>query len=153
MLEDIRKLIAEILKTTKEREPSVIAELVVKEIPAKEIKSFLAYYLRDEVRHEMRIARMSARSGGTENNFSARWTGAAAAKFSQLRYYVSGTWKLFGELTVEDVENLADGYYAEAKTNMKHGDQWTALAKEMRKKKVATVGELGEEKAGELISA
>lgn len=109
---DIRKAVLAVIDETDLATPEEIAAKVAESVPGRELRSVLAFVLRDFVRVELGRGRMASRA--PERSTSAK--PQRSAKVASIRDYgrrwlrdrefVGDTWKLLGDCSYENLRYL-----------------------------------------------
>lgn len=132
----ISDLIRGELKSSREADPRDIARVLMRKIRPGDLRTLVEEMLVDRVRLE--ITRMRMGGPPTSSVGTSKWD-----RYKRdLRYNPGGVWKLFGDLTAEDCELLADEAHDRAIAALAMEDKWVELAATIRRAGVTRVSEL-----------
>jgi hypothetical protein len=145
---NVEALIDAHLDYSSKADPHEIAEAMLDEIPAEELRDILGELLPDMIR--LRIsARRRNRKKRVIPRVSQQWKKAADDQANgdldimRERVNVPGTaWKFMGELERDDVEAVVGGYERRAEENAKYARAYAELLTLMKKRKASKVGDL-----------
>lgn len=132
-----------ILIDTRETDPDVIADLIFKATPKRDIPALYRQQLRDVALDAIRFTRMNNPEPTTPQQ-SSRLTAIRERHVAELdqRVYANGEWKLLGDCTVEDVLDLAAQRHEIAARNTAKAAEFEKLAARMAEFGARTVRDL-----------
>lgn len=158
----LRAAIVSVLRATSHSDPRVIAEMVAVDIGDDDVyaafEEALPHLVRAVMHSERSHLRLDDASDGStahtttaSSSRSPRWESAASV-FATRWFCGDAGWKQLGDCTRADVAYLVESRRKQAKQLDAAADNFEALAKLMRRRKVESVGQLSEAEVTETLA-
>ncbi len=143
---DLRATVREVLETTQIADPGLIADEVVRQIPKSAVGDVLRITLRDYVRVVILQERMKAPAAPPpQQQTKATRIHHWSRVLNRRECVAEGVWKLFADLTRDDLLALAEGRRQQAQQLAAKADHYDRMAKLVEQHHVERVGDLPED--------
>ncbi len=133
---DLHEAVAAAVEASESPDPYVIAREV--KIPLKELRGVVDQLLPLVVKERIRAGRTTAQAP-----VSAKWKDVREATTSdKWSYFTEDGWKFLADLTADDCRFIAEQYEGRAAANEAQAKHFHALADQLEREGVDTLGEL-----------
>ncbi len=144
---DLRATVREVLDSTRIADPGLLADEVVRQIPKSAVADVLRITLREYVRVVIGQERMKAPAAPTPQQQQTKATRINhwSRVLNRRECVAEGVWKLFADLTRDDLLALAEGRRQQAQQLAAKADHYDRMAKLVEQHHVERVGDLPED--------
>ena len=152
---NLRDVVREVLDESDATDPRELAVLVDERVSSREVREAFRFLLPIYVREVIRTERGTAPlpDDVAEGRNGKRELGAMTRDPWRARTWVPGAgWKLYGDLTAEDLELQAEDYERRAGEMESHAKGCRLLAERMRAAKAERLRDLGADALGEVAA-